>query len=93
MHPSSSATQITTSPGRVTRYSETGFAPREKISVSDVDLHLLQTRAGNAAYGSNGISHFLANTHPVICAIQNAIGKWVDPSATPDKVLKALKKA
>jgi CO/xanthine dehydrogenase Mo-binding subunit len=29
----------------------------------------------------------------VICAIQNAIGKWVDPPATPDKVLKALGKA
>jgi len=29
----------------------------------------------------------------VICAIQNAMGKWVDPPATPDKVLKALGKA
>jgi len=38
----------------------------------------LETRAGNAAYGANGISHSLANTHLVICAIQNAIGKWVD---------------
>jgi len=26
-------------------------------------------------------------------AIHNAIGKWVDPPATPDKVLKALGKA
>ncbi len=65
----------------------------KKISVSDVDLQPLETRAGNAAYGSNGISHSLANTHPVICAIQNAIGKWVEPPATPDKVLKALGKA
>ncbi len=68
----------------------------KKISMLDmprVDLELLETRAGNACYGSNGISHSLANTHLVICAIQNAIGKWVDPPATPDKVLKALGKA
>jgi CO/xanthine dehydrogenase Mo-binding subunit len=68
----------------------------KKVSMLDmppVDMSLLETRAGNAAYGSNGISHSLANTHLVICAIQNAIGKWVDPPATPDKVLKALGKA
>jgi CO/xanthine dehydrogenase Mo-binding subunit len=68
----------------------------KKTSMLDmprVDMELLETRAGNAAYGSNGISHSLANTHIVICAIQNAIGKWIDPPATPDKVLKALGKA
>jgi xanthine dehydrogenase molybdenum-binding subunit len=68
----------------------------KKITMLDmprVDMKLLETRAGNAAYGSNGVSHSLANTHLVICAIQNAIGKWVDPPATPDKVLKALGKA
>jgi len=58
-----------------------------------VDMDLLETRAGNAAYGDNGISHSLANTHLVITAIYNAIGKWVDPPATPDKVLRALGKA
>jgi CO/xanthine dehydrogenase Mo-binding subunit len=68
----------------------------KKVGMLDmprVDLELLETRAGNACYGSNGISHSLANTHLIICAIQNAIGKWVDPPATPDKVLKALGKA
>lgn len=67
----------------------------KKVSMLDmprVDLDLLETRAGNACYGSNGISHSLANTHLVIMAIHNAIGKWVDPPATPDKVLKALGK-
>jgi len=63
------------------------------LDMPQVDMKLLETRAGNAAYGANGISHSLANTHLVICAIQNAIGKWVDPPATPDKVLKALGKA
>jgi CO/xanthine dehydrogenase Mo-binding subunit len=57
-----------------------------------VDVDLLETRVGNAAYGGNGISHSLSNTHLVICAIQNAIGKWVDPPATPNKVLQALGK-
>jgi len=68
----------------------------KKISLLDfarVDMDLLETRVGNAAYGGNGISHSLSNTHLVICAIQNAIGKWIDPPATPDKVLKALGKA
>jgi CO/xanthine dehydrogenase Mo-binding subunit len=63
------------------------------LDMPRVELELLETRAGNAAYGSNGISHSLANTHLVIMAIHNAIGKWVDPPATPDKVLKALGKA
>jgi hypothetical protein len=47
----------------------------------------------NAAYGANGVSLSPANTHLIICAIQNAIGQWVDPPATPDRVLKALGKA
>ena len=47
-----------------------------------VDMKFLETRAGNAAYGDNGISHSLANTHLVICAKQNAIGRWADPPAT-----------
>jgi len=67
----------------------------KKVSMLDmphVDMKFLETQAGNAAYGSNGISHSLANTHLVICAIHNAIGVWVDPPATPDKVLKALGK-
>ena len=63
------------------------------LDIAPVDSILLETRVGNAAYGANGISHSLANTHAIICAIQNAIGKWVDPPATPDRILKALGKA
>ncbi|NLN06920.1 MAG: xanthine dehydrogenase family protein molybdopterin-binding subunit [Firmicutes bacterium] len=63
------------------------------LDVPRVDRKFLETRAGNAAYGASGISHSLANTHLVIIAIHNAIGVWVDPPATPDKVLKALGKA
>jgi CO/xanthine dehydrogenase Mo-binding subunit len=68
----------------------------KKVSMLDmprVDMKLLETRAGNACYGGNGISHSLANTHLVIMAIHNATGKWVESPATPEKVLKALGKA
>jgi hypothetical protein len=34
----------------------------------------------------------MASTQLVVCAVANAIGKWVAPPATPDKVLKALGK-
>jgi CO/xanthine dehydrogenase Mo-binding subunit len=63
------------------------------MDVPPVERKFLETRSGNAAYGASGISHSLANTHMVIIAIHNAIGAWVDPPATPDKVLKALGKA
>jgi xanthine dehydrogenase molybdenum-binding subunit len=63
------------------------------LDVPPVERKFLETRAGNAAYGASGISHSLANTHMVIIAIHNAIGVWVDPPATPDKILKALGKA
>jgi CO/xanthine dehydrogenase Mo-binding subunit len=62
------------------------------LDVPKIDREFLETRSGNAAYGANGISHSLANTHLLIIAIYNAIGVWVDPPATPDKVLKALGK-
>ena len=63
------------------------------MDVPPVNRKFMETRSGNAAYGASGISHSLANTHLVIIAIYNAIGAWVDPPATPDKVLKALGKA
>lgn len=63
------------------------------MDVPRIDREFLETRAGNAAYGASGISHSLANTHMVVIAIHNATGVWVDPPATPDKVLKALGKA
>jgi CO/xanthine dehydrogenase Mo-binding subunit len=63
------------------------------LDLPPIDMDLMETRAGNAAYGASGISHSVVSTHLVVCAIQNAIGKWVDPPATPDKVLQALGKA
>jgi len=68
----------------------------KKVSMLDmppVDIVSLETRASNACYGGSGISHSLACTHLAIMAINNAIGKWVESPATPEKVLKALGKA
>ncbi|MCL2877914.1 MAG: molybdopterin-dependent oxidoreductase [Acidobacteria bacterium] len=63
------------------------------LDMPPVDMALLETRVSNACYGGSGISHSLTNTHLVIIAIHNAIGKWVESPATPEKVLKALGKA
>jgi CO/xanthine dehydrogenase Mo-binding subunit len=63
------------------------------LDVPTLRSELVETRAGNGAYGANGISHSMANTHLIICAIYNAIDQWVDPPATPDRVLRALGKA
>ena len=61
--------------------------------ISPAESIFVETRAGNAAYGASGISHSLATTQLVNCAVANAIGKWIAPPVTPDKVLKALGKA
>ena len=53
---------------------------------------LRATLATQNLIGASGISHALANTHLIVIAIHNATGVWVDPPATPDKVLKALGK-
>ena len=63
------------------------------LDIPHIDKVFPESRDGNAVYGANGISHAMANTHMVIIAIYNAIGVWVDPPATPDKILRALGKA
>ena len=62
------------------------------LDVPVVDKEVLELRLGDGAYGASGISHNLANSHMIITAIHNAIGVWVDPPATPDRILNALGK-
>ena len=62
------------------------------LDVRSSDKEVLETRSGDAAYGASGISHCLANSHLIMTAIHNATGVWVDPPATPDRLLKALGK-
>ncbi len=63
------------------------------MDIAPVEIFLVETRTGNAAYGASGISHAMATTQLIACAVANATGKWIPPPLTPDKVLKALGKA
>jgi CO/xanthine dehydrogenase Mo-binding subunit len=63
------------------------------LDIARCDISLVETRSGNAAYGASGISHSMATTQLIACAVANATGKWIAPPLTPDKVLKALGKA
>jgi CO/xanthine dehydrogenase Mo-binding subunit len=58
-----------------------------------IETHAVETRSGNACYGGSGISHCMAAPLLPVCAVANAIGKWIVPPVTPDKVLQALGKA
>ncbi len=57
-----------------------------------IETYAIETRGGNACYGGSGISHCMAAPLLPVCAVANAIGKWIAPPATPDKILKALGK-
>ncbi len=62
------------------------------LDLGPIDTYAVETRSGNACYGASGISHCMAAPLLPVCAIANAIGKWIEPPVTPDKVLKALGK-
>jgi CO/xanthine dehydrogenase Mo-binding subunit len=63
------------------------------LDLGPVEAHLVEIRTGNACYGASGISHCMASTQLIAYAIANATGKWIAPPVTPDKILKALRKA
>jgi CO/xanthine dehydrogenase Mo-binding subunit len=63
------------------------------VDLGPIETHAVETRSGNACYGASGISHCMAAPLLPLCAVANAIGKWVAPPATPDKILEALGKA
>jgi len=58
-----------------------------------IEHHTVETRNGGGAYGSTGTAEFFHDYVVVALAVHNAIGKWVSPPVTPEKVLKALGKA
>ena len=62
------------------------------MDLGPIDTYAVETRSGNAAYGATGISHCMAAPLLPVVAVANAINKWVDPPATPDRILKALGK-
>ena len=63
------------------------------LDLGPIDTYAVETRSGNACYGGTGISHCMAAPLLPVCAVANAIGKWIPPPVTPDKILKALGKA
>jgi CO/xanthine dehydrogenase Mo-binding subunit len=63
------------------------------LDLGPIETYAVETRSGNACYGGSGISHCMAAPLLPVCAVANAIGKWILPPVTPDKVLKALGKA
>jgi len=50
----------------------------------------IESRLGGGAYGATGNSHMSNVLTLMSAAVFNAIGKWVAPPITPDKVLAAL---
>jgi CO/xanthine dehydrogenase Mo-binding subunit len=63
------------------------------MDLGPIDTYAVETRSGNACYGASGISHCMAAPLLPVCAVANAIDRWIAPPVTPDKVLKALGKA
>ncbi len=63
------------------------------LDIGPCETILTETRSGNACYGASGISHSMATTQFIACAVANAIDRWIAPPLTPDKILKALGKA
>ena len=63
------------------------------LDLGPIETYAVETRSGNACYGASGISHCMAAPLLPVCAVSHAIGKWVPPPATPDKILKTLGKA
>ncbi len=62
------------------------------LDFGPIETYAVETRSGNACYGGSGISHCMAAPYFPVCAVANAIGKWIVPPVTPDKVLQALGK-
>jgi CO/xanthine dehydrogenase Mo-binding subunit len=62
------------------------------LDFGPIETFAVETRGGNAAYGASGISHCMAAPLLPVCAVANAIGKWIAPPVTPDKILRALGK-
>jgi CO/xanthine dehydrogenase Mo-binding subunit len=78
------------------RKTRTNMFEYKKPTILDfgpIETYAVETRSGNACYGASGISHCMAAPLLPVCAVANAIGKWIAPPATPDKILQALGKA
>ena len=74
----------------------TNMVEYKKPTIMDfgpIETCAVESRTGNAAYGASGISHCMAAPILPVCAVANAIDRWIEPPVTPDKILRALGKA
>ncbi len=63
------------------------------MDVGSINSIILETRTGNGCYGATGVGHSIVDKGLVACAVQNAIGQWIDDlPITPTKILNALGK-
>jgi CO/xanthine dehydrogenase Mo-binding subunit len=62
------------------------------LDCGPIDTIIIETGMGYGPYGSVGIGEDVATCVPFAfyAAVHNALGKWVDLPATPDRVLQAL---
>jgi len=62
------------------------------LDCGPIDTCIIETGMGYGPYGAVGIGEDVATVVPAAfyAAVHNAIGRWVDLPATPDRVLKAL---
>jgi len=64
--------------------------PPTILDVPPIIMPTVESRQGTGCYGAVAQSHQIYDHVTIPLAVYNAIGKWIDPPITPDKVLAAL---
>jgi len=64
--------------------------PPTMLDDPPIAMPTVESRQGTGCYGAVAQSHQIYDHVTVSLAVYNAIGKWIDPPITPDKVLAAL---
>jgi CO/xanthine dehydrogenase Mo-binding subunit len=63
------------------------------LDCGPIDTAWMETTPSDGAYGNTGVGEMnITLACAIVSAVHNAIGKWIDPPITPDKVLQALGK-
>jgi CO/xanthine dehydrogenase Mo-binding subunit len=68
------------------------YMPPTILDVPPIIMPTVESRMGTGCYGAVAQAHQIYDRVSVPLAVYNAIGKWIDPPITPDKVLAALGK-
>ena len=66
------------------------YMPNTILDIPPINIVTIESRMGTGCYGGNGNAHYIYDHDSLPLAVYNAIGKWIDPPITPDKVLAAL---